>query len=210
MQPFTRVCGVAAPLPQSNIDTDVIMPKQFLKGITRQGLANGVLYDLRFDGNGRERDDFVLNLAAYRAPAFLVVGENFGCGSSREHAVWGLKQYGIRALLGTSFASIFSDNCFGNGLLVIELEPAALAKIQSLCADPRSNSLCVDLIEQTISLADGAAISFAIDPMRRDGLLHGRDRIAATLQFAADIQAFETRLWEEQPWLKASAHRPAS
>lgn len=205
MQPFTRVCGTAAPLPQSNIDTDVIMPKQFLKGITREGLASGVLYDLRFDDNGRERGDFVLNLTTYRTPTFLVVGENFGCGSSREHAVWGLKQYGIRALIGTSFASIFSDNCIGNGLLVVELEPATLARIQSLCADPRSNSLCVDLVEQTILLADGACISFAIDSMRRDGLLHGRDRVASTLHYSADIQAFETRLWDEQPWLKAPA-----
>lgn len=202
MEKFTAVSGVAAPLPQANIDTDVIMPKQFLKGITRDDLARGVFHDLRFDAAGREREEFVLNRPDYRHSRFLVVGPNFGCGSSREHAVWGLAQWGIRAIIGSSFASIFHDNCFRNGLLPVALDPRQAAELQSICADPRRSSLSVDLLEQVIELHDGTLIRFAIDAMRRDDLLHGRDAVAATLQVAAEIEAFEHAHWTRWPWLQ--------
>jgi 3-isopropylmalate/(R)-2-methylmalate dehydratase small subunit len=202
MEKFSAVSGVAAPLPQPNIDTDVIMPKQFLKGITRDDLARGLFHDLRFDAEGREREEFVLNRPDYRQSRFLIVGPNFGCGSSREHAVWGLAQWGIRAIIGSSFASIFHDNCFRNGLLPIALAPRQAADLQSVCADPRRSRLRVDLLEQAIALHDGSAIRFSVDPMRRDDLLNGRDAVASTLQCAADIEAFERSHWIRWPWLQ--------
>jgi len=207
MQPFTTVRGVAAALPSANIDTDVIMPKQFLKGITRDGLRDGLLHDLRFDANGQERAEFILNQGVYRSAAFLVVGPNFGCGSSREHAVWGLGQFGIRALIGTSFASIFHDNCLRNGLLTVCLSGDEVARIQALCLNPDRSILCVDLQAQTIDLSDGTQVTFRMDSRRRDDLLHGRDPIASTLRFADDIEDFEHRHWAAAPWLKPARHR---
>ena len=181
------------------------MPKQFLKGITRDNLARGVFYDLRFDETGRERADFVLNREPYRQPRFLVVGPNFGCGSSREHAVWGLVQFGIRAILGTTFASIFRDNCFRNGLLPVSLPPEEIHQIQTLCADPKRNQLCVDLQARMICLAGGTAVPFAVEELRRDDLLNGRDPIESTLRFSADIGDFERAHWSNRPWLKPVA-----
>ena len=205
MEPFTTITGVAAPLPRENIDTDVIMPKQFLKGITRNDLARGLFYDLRFDESGCEREDFVLNQHPYRRPSFLIVGPNFGCGSSREHAVWGLAQFGIRGILGTSFASIFQDNCFRNGLLPVALRSEQFVRVLSLCSDPGSNRISIDLLSQLITLADGTLLPFGVDEMRRDDLLNGRDPIASTLRFADDILAFEREHWSAQPWLKPPA-----
>lgn len=205
IEPFTTVSGVVAPLPQANIDTDVIMPKQFLKGITRDDLARGLFYDLRFDQSGRPREDFILNQPPYRQPRFLVVGPNFGCGSSREHAVWGLAQFGIRAILGTSFASIFQDNCFRNGLLPVALRPEQIERIQTLCFDPELSRLNIDLRTQLITLADGVSIPFSVDELRRDDLLNGRDPIASTLRFSAEIHGFERRHWTEHPWLEPPA-----
>jgi 3-isopropylmalate/(R)-2-methylmalate dehydratase small subunit len=154
VEPFTTITGVAAPLPRENIDTDVIMPKQFLKGITRNDLARGLFYDLRVDESGREREDFILNQPPYRQPSFLIVGPNFGCGSSREHAVWGLAQFGIRGILGTSFASIFQDNCFRNGLLPVALRPEQFDRILNLCSDPGRNQVRIDLRSELITLAE--------------------------------------------------------
>jgi 3-isopropylmalate/(R)-2-methylmalate dehydratase small subunit len=208
MLPFTKVGGVVAPLPQGNVDTDVIMPKQFLKGITREGLARGCFYDLRYDAAGHERPDFILNQPPYRQPVFLAVGPNFGCGSSREHAVWGLQQFGVRALIGSSFASIFQDNCFRNGLLPVSLTPEQARHVQSICSDPTHNTLEVDLAAQTIFLGEGTRIDFDIDPLRKDDLLSGRDAIAATLRYAADIASFERSHWESQPWLQPSSRVP--
>ncbi len=202
---FTTIAGVAAPLPQANIDTDVIMPKQFLKGITRDGLARGLFYDLRYDEEGCERKDFILNRPPYRQPSFLIVGPNFGCGSSREHAVWGLAQFGIRAIIGTSFASIFQDNCLRNGLLPVALPSEHAEVVQRACADPAHNRLCVDLAAQVIELDDGSKVPFKIDALRRDDLLNGRDAIASTLRFAADIRTFEQSHWSARPWLKPPA-----
>jgi 3-isopropylmalate/(R)-2-methylmalate dehydratase small subunit len=207
MEAFTTLSGAAAPLPQANVDTDVIMPKQFLKGITREGLAAGLFYDLRFDAEGRELD-FVLNHPAYREARFLVVGPNFGCGSSREHAVWGLRQFGIRCLLGTSFASIFQDNCFRNGLLPLCLQPDEIEWLQSVCADPLCNTLALDLRDQTLSWDGGGTLRFTVDAMRRDDLLNGRDAVASTLQYADEIHAFERRHWSTRPWLKPPGISP--
>lgn len=208
MKPFTDVSGIAAPLPYANVDTDVIMPKQFLKGITREGLAAGVFYDLRYDSAGQVRPDFILNQSAYRDASFLVVGPNFGCGSSREHAVWGLQQSGIRALIGSTFASIFHDNCCKNGLLPVPLRPEQIAQIQARCADPTHNTLRVDLIAQVIVFDDDSRIHFRIDPLRREDLLHGRDAIEMTLLKATEIAEFERRHWGVWPWIKPPRNTP--
>ena len=202
MEAFTTVTGIAAPLPQANIDTDVIMPKQFLKGITRDDLARGLFHDLRFDAAGRPREDFILNHAGYRDPVALIVGANFGCGSSREHAVWGLKQFGIRCLLGTTFAGIFQDNCHRNGVLTVALREPEVERLESICSDPARNRLTVDLVNQRI-LAEGELdMPFDCEAVRRDDLLNGRDAIAAALRYSADIRRFEEAHWTSCPWLR--------
>ena len=200
MDPFAKVTGVAAPLPEPNIDTDVIMPKQFLKGIDREGLARGLFHDQRFTPAGEERPDFILNRRPYRSAAFLIVGPNFGCGSSREHAVWGLRQFGVRAIVGTSFASIFQDNCFKNGLLVISLSTPTVASLQARCAVAGTSRIEIDLIEQRIHLDDDAAIDFVVDPLHRDDLLAGRDAISLGLERLPAIESFEARHWSASPW----------
>jgi 3-isopropylmalate/(R)-2-methylmalate dehydratase small subunit len=154
LQPFTQVSGQAAPLLAANVDTDVIMPKQFLKGIDRQGLDRGVFFDLRFLRDGSPNPDFVLNQPAWQGASFLVVGPNFGCGSSREHAVWGLQQMGIRALIGSSFAGIFYDNCQRNGVLLITLEEAQVQRIGQLVGQAETARISIDLEAQHIGLAD--------------------------------------------------------
>lgn len=207
MQPFTSVAGIAAPLPAANIDTDVIMPKQFLKGIDRAGLDRGAFFDLRFDEAGEARAEFILNRAPWRGARFLVVGPNFGCGSSREHAVWGLAQLGVRALIGTSFAGIFFDNCARNGLLAIVLPPEAHAPLLAAAADPGTNEMVVDLEAQTI-LSDGRRTPFDIEPDRRHALLEGLDPIGQALLRAAEIQAFEAAHFAASPWL--AAHPPTT
>lgn len=201
MQPFTTVSGSAAPLLASNIDTDVIMPKQFLKGIDRKGLDRGLFFDLRFLESGEPNPEFILNQAAWSDAAFLVVGPNFGCGSSREHAVWGLKQVGIRALIGTSFAGIFYDNCQRNGVLAIQLSEAQLKQIAGVISVVTTAQISVNLPEQTIELADGSVITFEIDQLRKQSLLLGLDAIGTTLQRADQIRNFETRHLAENPWL---------
>ncbi|PTU04692.1 3-isopropylmalate dehydratase small subunit [Pseudomonas sp. HMWF031] len=201
MQPFNTVSGSAAPLLASNIDTDVIMPKQFLKGIDRKGLDRGLFFDLRFLESGELNPEFILNQPAWNGAAFLVVGPNFGCGSSREHAVWGLKQVGIRALIGTSFAGIFYDNCQRNGVLAIQLSEAQLKKIAGVISVAATARIEVNLPEQTIELADGTVIPFEIDLLRKQSLLLGLDAIGTTLQRADQIRSFESRHLAENPWL---------
>lgn len=205
MEPFERVQGVAAPLPAANIDTDVIMPKQFLKGIDRSGLDVGVFHALRFDPAGRPRPDFILNQPAWAGARFLVVGPNFGCGSSREHAVWGLTQLGIRALIGTSFAGIFNDNCINNGLLTVTLPQPEIETLLHLAAQPATNRLAVDLPEQVIRAAGGegrpAVFPFEIEPLVKERLIHGLDAIGATLRHAEDIRGFERDYGRNRPWL---------
>ena len=202
MQPFTTVTGSAAPFLASNIDTDVIMPKQFLKGIDRKGLDRGLFFDLRFLESGAPNPEFILNHPAWSDAAFLVVGPNFGCGSSREHAVWGLKQVGIRALIGTSFAGIFYDNCQRNGVLAIQLSEDQLKQIAGVVSDAQSTTISVNLPEQSIRLADGSAIPFEIDELRKQSLLLGLDAIGTTLQRAGQIRNFESRHLTENPWLR--------
>lgn len=201
MQPFDTVSGSAAPFLASNIDTDVIMPKQFLKGIDRKGLDRGLFFDLRFLESGEPNPAFILNQPAWSDAAFLVVGPNFGCGSSREHAVWGLKQVGIRALIGTSFAGIFYDNCQRNGVLAIQVSEAQLKQIAGVISNAETAKISVNLPEQKIELADGVVIPFEIDQLRKQSLLLGLDAIGTTLQRAEEIRSFETRHLSENPWL---------
>lgn len=199
MEPFTRVNGLAAALPMANVDTDVIMPKSFLKGIDRNGLAIGLFHDLRFDERECVREDFLLNRPEMADTRFLVVGPNFGCGSSREHAVWGMLQYGIRAIIGTSFAGIFNDNAGNNGLLLITLTPEALAPITEQVAIARTE-LTIDLETQQIEM-DGKQIPFEIDPNLRQSLMLGLDRVGTTLARADEIRSFEQSYLAENPWL---------
>ena len=200
MTPFDQVTGAAAPMMAPNVDTDVIMPKMFLKGVDRNGLGEGAFNLLRFSG-GKPNPEFILNQQGYQDACFLVVGPNFGCGSSREHAVWGLQQLGIRALIGTSFAGIFNDNCANNGLLTISLDPGVVSELAELVADSSRNSVTIDLAAQTIRFDRGRrAITFDIEPARREAFLTGRDFIASTLVFADDIRAFEARYRAENPW----------
>ncbi|WP_277962771.1 3-isopropylmalate dehydratase small subunit [Pseudomonas sp. RIT-To-2] len=201
MQPFDTVTGSAAPLLAANIDTDVIMPKQFLKGIDRSGLAQGVFFDLRLLPDGTPNPGFILNQPAWQQASFLVTGPNFGCGSSREHAVWGLRQRGIRALIGTRFAGIFQDNCQRNGVLVIQLDEAQLANIAEVVSQPATAELSVDLPRQQIRLADGTVIPFLIDELGKQALMQGLDAVGATLQRAEQIRAFERQHLRDNPWL---------
>ncbi|MGE8359945.1 3-isopropylmalate dehydratase small subunit [Pseudomonas sp.] len=201
MQPFTTVRGIAAPFLAANVDTDVIMPKQFLKGIDRNGLDRGVFFDLRFLKDGEPNPEFVLNQAPWNQSSFLVVGPNFGCGSSREHAVWGLKQLGIRALIGTSFAGIFYDNCQRNGVLLIQLSEAELQEVGRQVSVPEQAQITVDLTRQEIQLGDSNVIGFQIDPLRKDALLQGLDAIGSTLQRTSQIRDFEVQHHLANPWL---------
>ncbi|KAE9640255.1 3-isopropylmalate dehydratase small subunit [Pseudomonas sp. PB106] len=201
LQPFTQVSGQAAPLLAANVDTDVIMPKQFLKGIDRKGLDRGLFFDLRFLPDGTPNPQFVLNQPAWQGASFLVVGPNFGCGSSREHAVWGLQQMGIRALIGSSFAGIFFDNCQRNGVLLITLEDAQVQRIGRLVGEPETARISIDLEAQQIALADGSMIDFQIDGLRKTSLLLGLDAIGSTLQRCEQIKDFERRHLANNPWL---------
>lgn len=196
MEAFVTVQGVAAALPLSNLDTDQIMPKQFLRGIDRQGLSRGVLYELRFDTSGAARPQFVLNQSPWNQACFLVVGPNFGCGSSREHAVWGLRELGIRGIVGTSFGGIFADNCLRNGVPALSLPPEHIDRLSALVQHPNRCELRVDLATQTVtSLADGIVVPVDLDPWQRDMLMQGLDPVGMTLTRAPDIRDFETRYW---------------
>jgi 3-isopropylmalate dehydratase small subunit len=204
MQPFTSLTGVAAPLPTPNIDTDQIIPKQFLKTVDREGLAKGLFYDLRFDGEGRPREDFVLNQPAYAGAKVLITGDNFGCGSSREHAPWALLDFGVRCVIATSFADIFYENCFNNGLLPAVLPQEA---VTALMAEARGGNhvFTVDLPSQTVTSPSGAAYRFEIDPGRKRKLLEGLDAVGETLRREPDIAAFEQRDAGVRPWLSGAA-----
>jgi 3-isopropylmalate/(R)-2-methylmalate dehydratase small subunit len=202
MEPFHLLTGVAAALPRANLDTDQIMPKQFLKGVDRKGLGDGFLFDLRFEAKGQPRADFVLNRAPWSRAVFLVTGPNFGCGSSREHAVWGLRELGLRCVIGTTFGGIFADNCARNGVPAIALAAGEIERLIALADDPARCGFTVDLEAQTIATpADGQVVRFEFDPLRRHMLLHGLDAVGLTMQHAEDIRRFERRHLEEQPWL---------
>ena len=197
MERFLRLSGGIAAMPGANIDTDVIMPKAFLKGIDRSGLADGLFHDLRFDAAGARRSDFILNRGA--DTRFLLAGPNFGCGSSREHAVWGMLQYGIRAIVGTSFGAIFSDNAANNGLLLLALTPSDIALLSDML-DDGAGQLTIDLEQERIEIAD-RIIRFAVDPAVRQALMLGLDRIGETLTHADRIRAFEQAYLANNPWL---------
>ncbi len=203
MKPFTAVTGVAAALPQAHLDTDQIMPKQFLKGIDRDGLGDGFLHDLRFAAPGQPRPDFVLNRSPWNQAVVLLTGPNFGCGSSREHAVWGLLALGLRCVIGTSFGGIFADNCARNGVPAISIDPAQLDRLMTLAADPARCTLTVDLDAcQIVTPADGEVLDFGFDPLPRHMLLNGLDAVGLTLGYRDEIERFERQLHAQQPWLR--------
>ena len=200
MQPFTALTAKAAPLDIANLDTDQIIPKQFLKTVAREGLGKGLLYDLRFDAAGKPRPDFVLNDPRYAGAGVLICGDNFGCGSSREHAPWALLDYGVRCVIAPSFADIFYANCFQNGLLPIALpEP----EVRALMEEARGGNhlFSVDLRSQTVTAPSGRTVRFEINPVLKAKLLEGLDSIGETLQQAETIDQFETRQANERPWL---------
>lgn len=207
MQAFTTITGKLAPLPAANIDTDVIMPKQFLKGIDRQGLDRGVFFDLRFLADGAPNPDFILNQPGWQNAPFLLVGANFGCGSSREHAVWGLNQLGIRAIIGTSFAGIFDDNCQRNGVLTLSLSEADYQRLSAVAADAQRNTISVSLEQQTIQFAD-EVIHFTVSALKREMLIGGGSAVDWTLQYEADIRQFEAQHFAQRPWLQRTREQP--
>jgi 3-isopropylmalate/(R)-2-methylmalate dehydratase small subunit len=201
MEKFTTLTGVAAPLPMINVDTDMIIPKQYLKTIKRTGLGKHLFDEMRYDADGREIPDFVLNRPAYRNASILVAGENFGCGSSREHAPWALLDFGIRCVIAPSFADIFYNNCFKNGILPIALPKEQIAKLFDDAARGANAIITIDLEKQEITGPDGGRLHFDIEPFRKHCLLNGLDDIGLTLQKAAAIDSYETRQRAAQPWL---------
>ena len=201
MQPFTKLTGVAAPLKVVNVDTDMIIPKQYLKTIKRTGLGTGLFSEKRYLDDGSLNPDFVLNKPAYKDAKILIAGDNFGCGSSREHAPWALLDYGIRCIISTSFGDIFYNNCFKNGILPIRVSHEELDKLFD-DADRGSNAtLTIDLENQEIRGPDGGAIKFEIDPFRKHCMLNGLDDIGLTMQKGKSIDVFEAKEKTERPWL---------
>ncbi|TAJ69226.1 MAG: 3-isopropylmalate dehydratase small subunit [Phenylobacterium sp.] len=201
MEAFTRLDAPAAPLPLSNIDTDQIIPKQFLKTVERAGLAKGLFYEYRFDEQGREKPDFVLNQPAYKGAGVLITGDNFGCGSSREHAPWALMDFGIKAVISTSFADIFYNNCFQNGLLPVVLKAEQVAQLMDE-ARGGNHVVSIDLEAQTVTSPSGASFTFEIDAQRKQKMLQGLDAIGETLQAAPSIDLYEQKRALDRPWLE--------
>ncbi len=200
MQKFNKLTAVAAPLPMINIDTDKIIPKNYLKTIKRTGLGKALFAEIRYDEAGQEKPDFVLNKSAYRKAQILVTGENFGCGSSREHAPWALLDFGIRCVISTSFADIFYNNCFKNGILPIKVTPEQLDKLMDDANRGANATLTVDLETQEIRGPDGGVIKFDVDAHRKHCLLEGLDDIGLTMQKESTITAFEATAAVTRPW----------
>ena len=201
MKKFDQLTGVAAPLNILNIDTDMIIPKQFLKTIKRSGLGANLFDEMRFTQDGEEIADFVLNREPYRGAELIVAGDNFGCGSSREHAPWALLDFGIRCVISTSFADIFYNNCFKNGILPITVSADDRDALMADAADVENPELSIDLETQTIRRPNGVEVSFEIDPFRKQCLLEGLDDIGLTLEKGGSIDSFEATRAEEKPWL---------
>lgn len=201
MDKFTTLTGVAAPLNIMNIDTDMIIPKQYLKTIARTGLGKGLFSEMRFKEDGSENPDFVLNKPAYRAAKIVVAGDNFGCGSSREHAPWALLDYGIRCVISTSFADIFYNNCFQNGILPAKVSAEDLAKLMDDASRGSNATLTIDLEKQEIRGPDGGVVKFEIDGFRKHCLLNGLDDIGVTMQKGDAISAFEKQTTGVRPWM---------
>ena len=201
MKKFETFTGIAAPMPIRNIDTDMIIPKQFLKTIKREGLGVHLFDEMRYLDDGSENPDFVLNKPAYRTAQIIVAGDNFGCGSSREHAPWALNDFGIRVIISTSFADIFYNNSFKNGMLPIRVDQETLDKLMDDAERGANARLTIDLENQTISGPDGGSVHFDIDPFRKHCLLEGLDDIGLTQKKSAKIETFEDKQKASQPWL---------
>jgi len=201
MDKFTKITGVAAPMPLINIDTDMIIPKLFLKTIKRSGLGVNLFDEMRYDDDRNERPDFVLNKPAYRNTEVLVAGDYFGCGSSREHAPWAIKDFGIRCVISTSFADIFFSNCFKNGILPIVM-PKEVVDVLMQDAEKGENArMTVDLEAQTVTTSDGEVFAFEVDSFKKHCLLEGLDDIGLTLNKVAAIDSFEAKAAVERPWV---------
>ena len=201
MQKFTTLTAVAAPLNMLNVDTDMIIPKDYLKTIERTGLGKGLFSEMRYNEDGSENPDFVLNKPAYRKAEILVAGDNFGCGSSREHAPWALLDFGIRCVISTSFADIFYNNCFKNGILPITVSKEDLDKLMDDAERGANARISVDLAAQEIRGPDGGVVHFEIDPFKKHCLLNGLDEIGLTLEKALHIDAHEKRMAAARPWV---------
>ncbi|WP_421855909.1 3-isopropylmalate dehydratase small subunit [Oricola sp.] len=200
MDKFTTLSGVAAPLPIINVDTDMIIPKDYLKTIKRTGLGTGLFSEMRYNEDGSDNEDFVLNKPAYRDAKIIVAGDNFGCGSSREHAPWALLDFGIRCVISTSFADIFYNNCFKNGILPIVVSQEDLDKLMDDAERGANATLTVDLEAQEVRGPDGGVVRFEIDPFKKHCLLNGLDDIGLTMEKAPKIDAFESALDDSRPW----------
>ena len=205
MEKFSKVTGVAAPLPMVNIDTDKIIPKQYLKTIERTGLAKGLFHELRTDADGKNTGKFVLDRAPYTKAKILVVGDNFGCGSSREHAPWALQDFGIKAVIGTSYADIFFNNSFKNGMLLVKLKPEQVDVLMQVARDPENPEISIDLEQQKVFAPNGIEFDFDIDSFLKQCLLEGLDDIGLTLQKDTEIESFEGEQAAQQPWLYRKA-----
>ncbi|MEO0344544.1 MAG: 3-isopropylmalate dehydratase small subunit [Pseudomonadota bacterium] len=201
MDKWENISGVAAPMPLVNIDTDMIIPKQFLKTIKRSGLGVNLFDEMRYDRQGNELSEFVLNKPAYRQAEILIAGDNFGCGSSREHAPWALKDFGIKVVVSTSFADIFYNNCFKNGILPIVLPKEAVDILMEDAERGENARITVDLEAQSVSATDGTVFSFEVDEFKKHCLLNGLDDIGLTLEKERSIEAFEAKAAQSTPWL---------
>ena len=201
MDKFTTLTGIAAPMPLVNIDTDMIIPKQFLKTIKRTGLGVSLFDEMRYDRQGNEIPDFVLNQPAYRNAQILVAGDNFGCGSSREHAPWALQDFGIRCVISTSFADIFYNNAFKNGMLLVTLPQEAVDHLMEDARKGANARISVDLESQTVTASDGTVFHFDVDPFKKHCLMNGLDDIGLTMEKVAAIDTFEARAKAQRPWL---------
>jgi len=201
MEKFTTLTAVAAPLNMINVDTDMIIPKDYLKTIHRTGLGRGLFAELRYNDDGSPNPDFVLNKPAYKAAKIIVAGDNFGCGSSREHAPWALLDYGIRSVISTEFGDIFYNNCFKNGILPIKVSREDLVKLMDDAERGSNATLSIDLAKQEIRGPDGGVVHFAIDPFKKHCLLNGLDEVGLTLTKAEHIAAFEKQAAVERPWV---------
>ena len=201
MEKFTKLTAIAAPLPMVNVDTDMIIPKQFLKTIKRSGLGRHLFHEMRYDEEGEEVADFVLNKPAWRKAQILVAGDNFGCGSSREHAPWALADFGIRCIIAPDFADIFYNNCFKNGILPIKLPQEQVDLLMDDAGRGANAVISVDLEQQQITGPDGGRISFEIDAFRKQCLIEGLDDIGLTLKKTAAISQYEEKSAQNSPWL---------
>ena len=201
MEKFTKLTGIAAPMPLVNIDTDMIIPKQFLKTIARTGLGKNLFDEMRYTQEGQEIPDFILNQPAYRASEIIVAGDNFGCGSSREHAPWALLDFGIRCVIATSFADIFYNNCFKNGILPVVLPKEAVDVLMADAQKGANARISVDLENQTVTSSDGQSFSFEVDAFKKHCLINGLDDIGLSLEKVAAIDSFESRAKTLRPWV---------